>query len=68
MYRNVLYLVWFKLKYKVKIKLQKHCERKRNTANERTTPLYCFDAKRVPLYRFDAKRVTAKEKKEGVDR
>ena len=23
---------WFKLKYKVKIKLQKYCERKRNTA------------------------------------
>ena len=47
MYRNVLYLVWFKLKYKLKIKLQKYYERKRNTANERTTHLYCFDAKRL---------------------
>ena len=25
-------MLWFKLKYKVKIKLQKYCERKRNTA------------------------------------
>ena len=24
--------MWFKLKYKVKIKLQKYCERKRNTS------------------------------------
>ena len=24
-------LLWFKLKYKVKIKVQKYCERKRNT-------------------------------------
>ena len=36
---------WFKLKYKVKIKLQKYCERKRNTANEWTTHLHCFGAK-----------------------
>ena len=25
-------MLWFKLKYKVKIKLQKYCERKRNTS------------------------------------
>ena len=25
-------MLWFKLKYKVKIKLQEYCERKRNTA------------------------------------
>ena len=36
---------WFKLKYKVKIKLQKYCERKRNTANEWTTHLHCFGTK-----------------------
>ena len=43
-------MLWFKLKYKVKIKLQKYCERKKilqkwNTANEWTTHLHCFGAK-----------------------
>ena len=38
-------VLWFKPKYKVKIKLHKYCERKRNTANEWTTHLHCFGAK-----------------------
>ena len=38
-------VLWFKLKYKVKINVQKYCERKRNTANEWTTHLHCFGAK-----------------------
>ena len=40
-------VLWFKLKYKVKIKLQKYCERKRNSAHKLTTPLHCFGAKLV---------------------
>ena len=40
-------VLWFKLKYKVKIKLKKYCERKRNTANEWTTHLHWFGAKRL---------------------
>ena len=35
MYRNVLYLVWFKMKYKLKIKLQKYYECKKKKKSKR---------------------------------
>ena len=49
MYRNVLYLVWFYNEIQAENKTSEilRVQKKKKKANERTTHLYCFDAKRV---------------------